>query len=102
MSLCLILGHVSLSFLTFHDLSMFDDDNSVILLYVPQFGLIVLLGFLKRCIVLMFIMFFLNSIRTLKETVGERGRERNISGRKGPVPCENVFISLFAKDEGLF
>ena len=37
-----------LSFLSFHDLNMFDDNKSVLLLYVFQFGFLVLLAFLKK------------------------------------------------------
>lgn len=84
---------------------MFDDDVSVFLLYVFQFGFIALLGFLVFWFffnVLMVIMFFLIGVRTLGERAEQdEGKEISLEER-GPSPFGNVFISLYTKDQGLF
>lgn len=90
-----------LSFLSFHDLNMFDDNKSV-LLYVFQFGFIVLLAFLKKN-VLMFIMFSLIGVRTLGERAKQdEGKEISLEER-GPIPlCKCVYLTVHKGSEPFF
>ena len=72
---------------------MFDDNKSVLLLYVFQFGFIVLLAFFLN--VLMLIMFSLIGVRTLGERVKqEEGKEISLEER-GPIPlCKCVYLTV--------
>lgn len=74
---------------------MFDDNKSVLLLYVFQFGFIVLLAFLKKKNVLMFIMFSLIGVRTLGERAKkDEGKEISLEER-GPIPlCRCVYLTV--------
>lgn len=73
---------------------MFDDNKSVLLLYVFQFGFIVLLAFFFFN-VLMLIMFSLIGVRTLGERVKqEEGKEISLEER-GPIPlCKCVYLTV--------
>lgn len=73
---------------------MFDDNKSVLLLYVFQFGFIVLLAFFFNVLMLI-IMFSLIGVRTLGERVKqEEGKEISLEER-GPIPlCKCVYLTV--------
>lgn len=73
---------------------MFDDNKSVLLLCVFQFGFIVLLAFFFFNM-LMLIMFSLIGIRTLGDRVKqEEGKEISLEER-GPIPlCKCVYLTI--------